>query len=167
MRSPVFSYIALALLVIVLAAKADLFSRETFVQEYREKFHVEPRVSSDGIFRLTLCEHKPVENVNAWAPNHTRSFRALLVNNESTNEQSIFVEQARPRMCYKLEGEKVLQNIDHVYWLSATTLGFVVGNSTGIGTEYFIDIRTLSSTHHPEHEGSEMKKFGIENKLID
>jgi hypothetical protein len=106
-------------------------------------------------------------NVNAWAPNHTRTFRALLAKDEATNEQSIFIEQARPRMCYKLEGKTVLQNIDRVYWLSATTLGFVVGNSTGSGTEYFIDIRTLSSTHHPEHEGSEMRKFGIENKLID
>lgn len=167
MRSPVFSFIAIALFLIVLATKADLFSRETFAHEYREKFHVEPRVSSDGIFRTSLCEHKPDMDVNAWVPNHTRAFRAVFTKDKVTNNEMIYVEQAQPRMCYKLEGEKVLQNISQVYWLSATTLGFVVGTSSSSRTEYLIDIRTLSSTHHPESEGSAMRKFGLEEKLID
>ncbi len=167
MRSPVFSCIALALFIAVFLASTELISRETFMHEYREKFHVEPRVSSDGIFRIDRCGHKPEMNVNAWVPNHTRSFRAVSARVGSANAEMIYIEQAQPRMCYKLEGEKVLQNIREVYWLSATTLGFVVEHARGDREEYLVDIRTLSSTHHPEQERSAMQKFGQDGRLID
>ena len=151
MKLPVFSFTAIV--VFLLAALGMTFgskmiSRETFLHNYRIKFHIEPTTSTDGVFATKLCAHTPTLGGKVWIPNHARTLRALLVLDARSNESIIYIEQAQPRMCYELHGGSVLQNANEIYWMSPKIIGLIMSASGTQPIEYLIDVQTLSSTHH-------------------
>ena len=68
MKLPVFSFIGVVVFLLIIIFGNHMISRETFLTEYRAKFHIEPKISDDGTFTTVVCTHTPSLVGKTWVP---------------------------------------------------------------------------------------------------
>ncbi len=170
MRLPVITIFAIILFLVgeIFSMQGNIMiSRVTILEDYRTKFHIEPKISADGLFVLSPCSSIPPASPSDWVVNQNRTFRAFLKKSNNEKQTIIVLEQAQPRMCYELKGDADLNNDYKAHWPSLTTLAFVVNTISTVPEEYLLDIKSLSYTHHPIDGEYIVHTNSQEGRLID
>lgn len=148
---PRYLFTIIALLIALLAfayeTSGDFFSRvspETAkLAMYRETQSVTVGQSIDGVLVIREITNAPSVPIDAQYANHLRTKRAYVAPTHS-GMPAVYVEVARPRALYVLEGAFSVEADDVSFtWLTATTLMFY-GRSNGALTRFVVDVHSLT-----------------------
>jgi hypothetical protein len=149
---PRYLFTVVAFLIAVLAfayeTSGKFFSHvspeTTTLATHRETQRVTVGQSIDGALVIREIANAPRVPVQARYPNHLRTLRVYVAPNHS-GVPALYVEVARPRASYVLEGAfSVSADEASFTWVTTTTLMFYGRRSDGALTRFVVDVHNLT-----------------------